>query len=233
MVNPGMIPHEALSTLGLLLSGGLDSSILLGHLAGQGHRVCPLYIRSGLVWECDELRSVRRYLSALSSPAIGDLAILDLPLADVYGKHWSITGRGTPDAASPDEAVYLPGRNPLLLVKAAIWCHLHQLDCLALGTLGSNPFADATDEFFDAYEAALNRALGGRLRILRPFAGLSKRQVMELGRGLPLAWTFSCISPLEGRHCGACNKCAERRAAFTLIGMNDPTHYAAKASIGQ
>ena len=41
---------------------------------------------------------------------------------------------------------------------------------------------------------------------------------MALGRGLPLELTFSCISPLRGLHCGHCNKCAERQAAFRDAG---------------
>ena len=47
-------------TVGLLLSGGLDSSILLGHLLGKGRRVQPFYVRSHLLWEEAELRPPKR-----------------------------------------------------------------------------------------------------------------------------------------------------------------------------
>jgi 7-cyano-7-deazaguanine synthase len=97
---------------------------------------------------------------------------------------------------------------------------------LALGVLGTNPFGDATPKFFDAFEAAVNCGAGSRLRVIRPFDGLTKCQVMELGRGLPLEWTFSCIAPVSGLHCGQCNKCAERQAAFGQVGWPDPTLYA-------
>ena len=97
---------------------------------------------------------------------------------------------------------------------------------MALAVLESNPFADATDEFFADFEAVLNRAVDGRLRIIRPFAQLDKRQVMQLGAAMPLELTFSCISPVGQTHCGRCNKCAERRAAFDLDGPDDPTQYA-------
>ncbi len=96
----------------------------------------------------------------------------------------------------------------------------------ALPPLASNPFPDATDEFFAEYQAVLNRATEGHVRILRPFSKMTKRQVMELGRGYPLALTFSCIAPQRGLHCGACNKCAERRQAFRESGLTDPTQYA-------
>jgi 7-cyano-7-deazaguanine synthase len=221
-----MILDSSTTPVGLLLSGGLDSCILLVRLLDEGHRVQPFYIRSGLVWQREELDAAGRFLKAVAGPRLADLVILDLPLADLYGDHWSTTGDDVPDAVSPDTAVYLPGRNALVLIKAALWCRLHGIDRLALGVLGSNPFGDATPEFFDDFESALRRATGRRVRIVRPFAQLDKRQVMELGRGLPLELTFSCIAPVGGAHCGRCNKCAERHAAFHLIGAHDPTRYA-------
>jgi len=68
------------------------------------------------------------------------------------------------------------------------------------------------------------------VELIRPLAHLSKLQVMQLGKCLPLEWTLSCLSPVEGRrgewrHCGACNKCAERREAFRAAEMTDPTLY--------
>ncbi|HVU88796.1 MAG TPA: 7-cyano-7-deazaguanine synthase, partial [Pirellulales bacterium] len=102
----------------------------------------------------------------------------------------------------------------------------------ALAPLASNPFPDATDKFFAAYEQALNLATGGQVHIERPFAQMTKRQVMELGRAYPLELTFSCIDPREGLHCGRCNKCAERMQAFQSAGMADPTQYAARGLAG-
>ena len=219
--------------IGLLTSGGLDSSILLGHLLDTGRRVQPFYVRSHLLWEREELAAVDRFLRAVALPALEELVVLDLPLEDLYDGHWSLTGRGVPDFASPDTAVYLPGRNALLLVKAALWCRLHGIEELALAVLGANPFADATPEFFDEFASASARAAGGPIRFLRPFGRLSKRQVMELGRGLPLELTFSCIAPVNGLHCGGCKKCAERIGAFSLIGGDDPTRYAGERMNGR
>jgi len=222
-----MTIESSTPAVGLLFSGGLDSCILLGTLLKEGHRVQPFYVRSLLIWEPEELRAVRRCLEAFASPRVDRLVLLDLPLADLYEDHWSVTGHNPPDAFTDDDAVYLPGRNALLVIKAALWCGLHGVGQLALGVLGSNPFADATSDFFAAFESALNCSSPGQLRIVRPFARLNKRQVMELGRGMPLELTFSCIAPSNRVHCGRCNKCAERNAAFRLIGLADPTQYAA------
>jgi 7-cyano-7-deazaguanine synthase len=187
-----------------------------------------LYVQSHLNWQHAELAAADRYLGRLRGTFAGlqPLIVLDLPLADLYEGHWSLTGVNPPDAHSSDEAVYLPGRNALLLVKAAIWCQLHGIEQLALGTLGTNPFDDATPGFFDAFEAMLNSGGGPRLQVARPLGSLTKCQVMELGRDLPLESTFSCIAPVSGLHCGQCNKCAERQAAFRQVGWPDPTIYA-------
>jgi 7-cyano-7-deazaguanine synthase len=213
------------SSVGLLASGGLDSCILLAHLVQRGERVQPFYIRGGLLWEAEELRALRRFCEALASPRLAALVVLEMPLADLYGRHWSVDGRRTPDAATPDEAVYLPGRNPLLLIKAALWCQLKQIDRLALAVLASNPFPDATGRFFEAFETALRLACGKPLAIERPFSHLHKTDVMRLGRELPLELTFSCLCPVDGWHCGRCNKCGERQAAFRAAGVADSTRY--------
>jgi 7-cyano-7-deazaguanine synthase len=218
-------PAPAPDALAVLTSGGLDSAILLGVALREHSAVYPLYVRHGLYWEGAELQYLRRFLDAVRGPVLRPLAVLEMPVADLYAEHWSITGRDVPDADTPDEAVFLPGRNVLLLAKAMLWCQLRGVPAVALAPLQSNPFPDATPEFFDAYQAVVNRGMGGTVRVLRPFAGLHKGDVMRRGRGLPLELTFSCIRPAAGRHCGRCNKCAERRRAFAEAGLPDRTEY--------
>jgi 7-cyano-7-deazaguanine synthase len=211
--------------LAVLVSGGLDSAILVGEAAGRHPAVHPIYVRTGLVWESVELAHLRRFLAAVRSPALRPLVILEQPVADLYGEHWSVTGRGVPGADSPDAAVFLPGRNVLLLAKSLLWCHLHDVPALALAPLEANPFPDATPAFFTAFQDAVNRAVGGRVRVVWPYAGRSKAEVLRAGRHLPLAETFSCIRPVGGLHCGRCNKCAERRRGFAAAQVPDPTTY--------
>src|SRR5262249_30939183 len=223
-ITPMKTPSPA--SVAILISGGLASATLLGDLPRAHPAVFPLYVRHGLAWETAELHHLRRFLEALADrPALEPLHVLEMPVADLYGNHWSLTGREVPDADSPDEAVFLPGRNVLLLAKAMLWCHLHAVPAVALAPLESNPFPDATPHFFDGYQAIVNEAVGGKARVLRPYAGLHKTDVMHRGRGLPLELTFSCIRPRHGRHCGRCNKCAERRRAFADAGLADATPY--------
>jgi 7-cyano-7-deazaguanine synthase len=214
------------SELAVLISGGLDSAVLLGESLRGHSAVHPLYLRSGLYWETVELEHLRRFLAAIRDPALRPLHILEMPVADVYTDHWSIAGNDVPDADSPDEAVYLPGRNVWLLSKAMIWCHLRRVPAVVLGTLAANPFPDATPAFIAAFRDLVNEAVGGSVRVERPYAGLSKREVLCRGRSLPLEVTFSCLSPVNGRHCGRCNKCGERRKGFADAGLVDRTDYA-------
>src|SRR5579884_3286014 len=211
---------DASRPLAVLVSGGLDSAVLLAESLHQYPAVWPLYVQFGLFWEKTELQHLRRFLDAVRT-----LTVLDMPAADLYGEHWSLTGVDVPKAGTPDSAVYLPGRNVLLLAKAMLWCHLHGVPKLALAPLESNPFPDATPAFFTDYETIVNQAIGGAVRVVQPYLGLHKEAVLQRGRHLPLQWTFSCMRPIDGRHCGACNKCAERRNAFLRAGCPDPTVY--------
>lgn len=216
---------KADESLALLISGGLDSAILLGESLREYPAVHPLYVRTGLTWEPAELDHLHRYLDALAGPRLKALRILEQPVADLYGQHWSLTGEGVPGEDTPDEAVFLPGRNVLLLSKALLWCHLNGVRTLAVGTLSSNPFPDASPAFFDAFARLVSDAVNGKVRVLRPYEHLHKADVMRCGLDLPLEMTFSCIQPAAGLHCGRCNKCAERKRAFLDAGMADPTPY--------
>jgi 7-cyano-7-deazaguanine synthase len=156
------------------------------------------------------------------------LTVLELPVRDLYGAHWSTTGRKVPHATTPDEAVYLPGRNLMLLSKAAVFCAIKKIGTIAVGSLGHNPFPDATPKFFHDFPAAAGHALDCHLKIIAPFRSLTKEEVVLRGHrlGLPIHLSFSCIAPRRGRHCGRCNKCAERQKAFAAAHVPDLTKYA-------
>jgi 7-cyano-7-deazaguanine synthase len=154
-------------------------------------------------------------------------------MTDVYSaSHWSIQGR-PPAYHTPDEDVYLPGRNIVLLGKAGILCAAANIDRLVIGTLDHNPFPDATPAFREAMAGALSLGLGRTLRIDAPYARISKTAVVRRGRdaGVPMGLTLSCMNPILAtgrfpRHCGLCSKCRERHDAFVDAGVVDPTDYA-------
>jgi 7-cyano-7-deazaguanine synthase len=211
----------------VLVSGGLDSAALVGWQSLHGKKVFPVYIRQGLAWETVELYWLRRFLRAMQGQKnIAPLQIFNLPMADLYGRHWSLGRQPVPGARTRDEKVYLPGRNPLLTVKAAVFCAQAGITEMALGSLDHNPFPDATPAFFKLWSKALTQALGQPLEISAPFRQWRKEQVIQRNRQWPLQLSFSCLAPKGKRHCGRCNKCAERQLAFKRAGVKDKTNYA-------
>ena len=95
--------------------------------------------------------------------------------------HWAL--RGEPPAFdTPDEDVYLTGRNVILLSKAGIYCAQQRIGRLALGPLAGNPFPDATPEFFAAMARALSLGLAHDLVVDTPFARMHKERSDPAGR---------------------------------------------------
>ena len=195
----------------VLTSGGLDSAILISYLSKKYDSVYPIYIQIGHVWEGAELASLKRFLKTIRNQRLKPLVILSLSTADLYPKHWSFSGKKIPGAKSHDTQVYLPGKNIFLIAKASVFCALNRVPSLALGPLKTNPFPDASPAFFKMMERACSKGLQYRIRILTPFLNLTKKEVISLGRHLPLELTFSCLRPKGHSHFGRCNKCAERK----------------------
>jgi len=236
----------------VLLSGGLDSAVLVAEEAAAG-AVQPIYISVGLAWEAAERAMVSAFLArAPLNGRTAPLVALSVDMRDVYAAtHWALEGR-PPAYDTPDEDVYLPGRNVVLLGKAAVYCAAAHLERLVIGTLAHNPFPDATPEFRAAMARALSLGLDRPLAIDAPYADSSKADVIRRGAslGVPFELTLSCMNPSvppstsdhqpsaisdqpsaishqpSAIHCGACSKCRERHDAFVEAGISDPTAYA-------
>jgi 7-cyano-7-deazaguanine synthase len=212
----------------VLCSGGLDSVVLAADLATSAP-VHPIYVASGLAWETQERAMLERALACLPPRSrVATLHVLEASVRDVYSPtHWSLTG--TPPAwDTPDEDVYLVGRNVVLLGKAAVFCALRNIGRIALGPLAGNPFPDATTEFYEAMARALTLGLACPIAIETPYRTWQKADVIRRGNavGAPMALTLSCMNPVDGMHCGACSKCRERHDAFIEALGQDPTTYA-------
>ena len=209
-----------------LASGGLDSGVMLARLAESFREVHPIYVSCGLIWEAAEKKFLEEFISRLADPRVREVQVLTLPTHDLYGNQWFTSGEGVPGYHDPNEGWEIPGRNILLLAKVAVWAHLKGISCIGLGSLANNPFPDATEEFFSSIEATLSIGMNQPIRVVRPFAGMKKSEIVSLGSHLPLGLTLSCAQPVEGRHCRVCGKCRERIEAFAESGIPDPTAYA-------
>jgi 7-cyano-7-deazaguanine synthase len=225
----------------VLLSGGLDSAVLLADEAARqpGIEVHPIYVSVGLAWEAAERSIVSQLMAAAPfRDRVRPLVSLTVDMRDVYAAtHWAVEGK-PPAYHTPDEDVYLPGRNVVLLGKAGVYCAAADIDRIVLGTLGHNPFPDATPAFRAAMASALSLGLAHALQIDAPYSDISKADVIRRGAalGVPFNLTLSCMAPVDSvnsgpdtsgaRHCGRCSKCRERHDAFIEAGVDDPTQYA-------
>jgi 7-cyano-7-deazaguanine synthase len=212
--------------VGVLCSGGLDSAVLLVEMARTSGRAVPVFVRAGHVWEPAERVALDAFVRAVAEPRVAPVRELLQPMGDVYGADWSMTGEGTPAWDAPDEAVELRGRNLILLAKVLVVAAIEGWRMVAVGSLVGNPFPDATVQFVTKMAAAACEGLGCTLAIALPYRDLKKADVIRRGAGLPLELTLSCARPVDGRHCGACNKCRERVDAFAAAGVVDRTSYA-------
>ena len=212
----------------VLFSGGLDSAVLLAEELTAGAPVWPIHVRAGLAWEPAEARAIDRLLALPPFAArTKPVTSLTVDMRDVYPPtHWAVVGR-PPAYDTPDEDVYLEGRNIVLIAKSSVFCARVGADRLVLGPLAGNPFPDATPAFFGAMADAMSRGLARSLEIAAPFSALHKEDVIARGvaLGVPLELTLSCMNPQEDRHCGECSKCRERIDAFRAAGIEDRTVY--------
>jgi len=220
------VAKDQAKAVAVLTSGGVESAALVSEALERYERVYPIYVRKGLRWEKAELVHLRKLLAALRRDGLAKLTVLEVPLRPIYGRHWSLGRLNPPGAKAPDEAVYLPGRNLLLIGLAGLFCGTRRISTLWVGILQGNPFQDARSGFFRQMESLLEESLSVTLRIVAPFRELTKVQVIR--RKATLSWekTFSCLKPIKNQHCGRCQKCGERMAGFKAAGVKDPTRYA-------
>ena len=225
-----MITHRGQEGLAVLFSAGLDSAVLLAHAAREipSAVIQPIYVSAGLAWEAEERAMASRLLrSGAFDARVSELVALSNDMRDVYPpSHWAI--RGEPPAYdTPDEDVYIEGRNIVLLSKTSVFMARRGISRVLIGPLAGNPFPDATPQFFDAMARALSAGLAAPIGIEAPLARMDKADVIRLGRelGVPLELTLSCMQPRDGAHCGRCSKCRERIDAFKKAGGGDPTTY--------
>jgi 7-cyano-7-deazaguanine synthase len=145
----------------------------------------------------------------------------------------------TDDVAVPDghyaeesmRITVVPNRNAIMLAIAFGVAAARQAEAVGVAVHGGDHFIypDCRPDFIDAFQAMQNRALDGyaNVRLYAPFVHASKADIVSEGarHATPFEQTWSCYK--GGRvHCGRCGTCVERREAFDLAGLPDPTDYA-------
>jgi len=130
------------------------------------------------------------------------------------------------------KATVVPNRNMILLSVAAGWAISSEFDRVSYAAHSGDHaiYPDCRNEFADALDATIRLADWREVSLYRPFVDYAKADLVKLGAelGVPFEKTWSCYKGLD-LHCGRCGTCIERREAFHLAGIHDPTYYSADA----
>jgi 7-cyano-7-deazaguanine synthase len=212
----------------VLFSGGLDSTVLASHLVSKGAEVRLLSIDYGQR-HAKELE----YGEALAEHMNLPRKSLLLPeLGDILGGS-SLTDDSVelPEGHYAEEsmkATVVPNRNMILLALAGGYALSSGFDTIAYAAHAGDHaiYPDCRPEFAEAMEKALGLADWEDLSLYRPFVDMTKADLVKLGTelGTPLEMTWSCYAGMD-IHCGKCGTCVERKEAFELAKVPDPTKY--------
>jgi len=213
----------------LIYSGGVDSTVLLAHLLAEGREVHCLSVDYGQRHR-RELEAAR----AICAHYGVDHRLADLrALAPLFGSNALTGGVKVPEGHYEEEsmkATVVPNRNMLLISVATAWAVSLKAESVAYGAHGGDHaiYPDCRPEFAEALDRAVRLADWHEVRLERPFVKMDKAAIVRRGAELdvPFGLTWSCYVGGE-RHCGKCGTCVERKEAFRLAGVADPTDYAA------
>jgi len=142
------------------------------------------------------------------------------------------SGAGIPDGHYADATMkqtVVPFRNAIMLSIAAGFAESRGAEALVIAAHGGDHaiYPDCREDFLRSMAEAMRLGTYAGLALLRPFIAMNKAEIAVEGArlGVDFARTWSCYK--GGRvHCGRCGTCVERREAFLLAGLPDPTEYA-------
>ena len=212
----------------VLFSGGLDSTVLVYDLLNEGADLKLLSIDYGQRHE-KELKSSSEIAEFLGLKH----EILRLPMLNnlLGGSALTDPSISLPEghyAEDSMKATVVPNRNMILLSLAAGHAISLQFDTVAYAAHAGDHtiYPDCRPEFATAMDEALKLCDWNTVSLYRPFVQLSKHDLVRKGNelGVPFEKTWSCYAGND-KHCGKCGTCVERKEAFELVGLLDPTEY--------
>jgi 7-cyano-7-deazaguanine synthase len=230
-----MPPHEKnpMKNAVVLVSGGMDSAVVLAMAREEGFAVHALSVSYGQR-HTSELQAADRVSSALGAIAH---KTVNVDLRSIGGSALTDAGIEVPEAGGQGiPSTYVPARNTIMLSVALGWAEVVGAADIFCGVnaVDYSGYPDCRPEFIEAFERLANLATkagveGAGLRIRAPLLHMSKADIVREGvrLGVDFAQTVSCYRADElGRACGHCDACRLRSAGFVDAGVPDPTHYA-------
>jgi len=216
----------------LLLSGGLDSTVLLYHLLSCKHEAITLsawYLQrharelDAAQEIADSAKVEHHYMNFSNFGSIVNSALTTPEIEVPQGDY-------TPEVL---KTIIVPNRNALLLSAAFGLAFTRNAFAVAYAAHSGDHaiYPDCRPEFIYAFEKAMELAWfpEKRVKLIAPFATYTKTQIVRLGSELnvPFGLTYSCYVGKK-KHCGQCPTCRERRKAFAEAHVLDPTEYEEK-----
>lgn len=220
-----------------IVSGGMDSVTLAYLLKHEGHDLHLLGFDYGQRHR-RELDYARRAANVLDA---------DFDCVDLTSLTPLLTGSALTDTTVPVpeghyadasmRATVVPNRNAVMLSIAYAVAVAEAADVVALGIhAGDHPiYPDCRPDFATAFAQMQRVATQGysspTLRLYVPFVEKSKADIVVIGTalGVPYEYTWSCYNGGD-QHCGKCGTCVERKEAFQIAGVSDPTSYREETS---
>lgn len=214
----------------VICSGGLDS-VTLAYLVSQQRKLAAVVSFDYGQRHQKEIQYARQCASALGAP---------FQLVDIQSVGQLLTGSALTDNIDVPDGHYaeqsmkstvVPNRNTIMLSIAYGMAVSLNADSVATAVHGGDHFIypDCRPAFIDSFASMQQQALDGlaEIELYTPFLQSSKADIVTTGNGLdvPFEETWSCYKG-KHQHCGRCGTCVERREAFHLAGIADPTVYA-------
>ncbi len=212
----------------VLLSGGMDSVTALYEAAGAHEAVAALSFRYGAKHNDRELPLARWHAEKLGIPHV--VIPLDF-IAEHFASDLLERGGEIPKGHYEEETMkqtVVPFRNGIMLSIAAGFAESRGAGGVVIAAHAGDHaiYPDCREDFMEAMAGAIRRGTYAGIVLLRPFIAMRKADIARRGRALSVDFgrTWSCYAGGE-IHCGECGTCVERREAFVLAGVPDPTRY--------
>lgn len=210
----------------ILLSGGLDSTTLLYSMKDR--------IALAVFFDYGSNHNQREFAMARNNCLELGIELIAIPL-DFMGKYFKSSllsgAEDIPEGNYDDEnmkSTVVPFRNGIML---SIACGLAESNGLKRVMIANHAgdhaiYPDCREEFVNAMSAAMRAGTYDGIEICAPFTNMTKTDIVREGAalGIDYAMTYSCYKGGE-KHCGKCGTCMERKEAFVLSGVADPTEY--------
>lgn len=218
----------------VLLSGGMDS-VTAFHAALREHDVV-----AGLSFDYGAKHHARELPMAAWHCAEAGVAHRIATLgfvAEEFASDLLETGGEIPEGhyeESSMKSTVVPFRNGIMLSIAAGFAESHGAEAVVIAAHSGDHaiYPDCRESFLEPMARAIREGTYARIELLRPFVAMDKAAIARRGAelGVDFSRTWSCYKGGE-IHCGTCGTCVERREAFQLAGLPDPTAYAVTAPL--